>query len=210
MMFSVTSVTTFVEVIGLLVEPTIRGVKLEGPEESIGLLEMRANGVDFMDKILHTDDPVLPEGILDDLIVGDRDALLVKRSETSLVNQFTNRLQVGVTESNIVLHTKKHLLGGSVQSNEDTVVDLTKAQKTQDLLHLGVNSVNTTDSHNESKLRLGFHEKVVGLLSRTSQTNQRTFLSAVLLGVFFSTLEDHFTASTRALERSLGVGSTIG
>lgn len=50
-----------------------------------------------MHKILNAENIVFAEGLLDDGVVGERDALLVDLAVTALVDKFTNGLQVGFT-----------------------------------------------------------------------------------------------------------------
>lgn len=45
---------------------------------------MWANGVDFVDQILDTDDSVLAQNLLDDGVVGKWNSLLVDLTESSL------------------------------------------------------------------------------------------------------------------------------
>ena len=49
-----------------------------------------------MDEILNTEDVVFTKVGLDDIVVGQRDALLVNLAVTALVDQLTDCLQVGL------------------------------------------------------------------------------------------------------------------
>ena len=49
-----------------------------------------------MDEILNTEDVVLSEALLDDLVVGERNALLVDFAVATLVDELTDGLQVGL------------------------------------------------------------------------------------------------------------------
>jgi hypothetical protein len=83
--FTVAQVSTFDEVLELpLVEAAVGAVQLEGPQEVRGLLEVGADGVDLVDEILHTDHAVLSEVLLDDLVVSQRQALLVNLAISAL------------------------------------------------------------------------------------------------------------------------------
>ena len=85
MVFTVAQVTTLDEVLKLpLVEAAVGAVQLEGPQEARGLLEVGADGVDLVDEILHTDHAVLSEVLLDDLVVSQRQALLVNLAISAL------------------------------------------------------------------------------------------------------------------------------
>ena len=85
MVFTVAQVTTLDEVLKLpLVEAAVGAVQLERPQEVRGLLEVGADGVDLVDEILHTDHAVLSEVLLDDLVVSQRQALLVNLAISAL------------------------------------------------------------------------------------------------------------------------------
>lgn len=141
---AVTSVTTLNEVVELArVETTVGVGELEGPEEVGGLLEVGADGVDLVDKILNADDAVLAEVLFDDLVVGEGEALAVDLAVTALVDELTDGLEVGVTVGDVGVDDGEHLSGSLVQADKDTVVDLEKTQQLQDLAGLGSNLVDT-------------------------------------------------------------------
>ena len=143
-LLTVTIVTTLNEVLELaLVEATSGVGELEGPEEVVGLLEVGANGVDLVDQILNTDDAVLAEVLLDDLVVGDGNALLVDLSVTALVDELTDALEVGVTVGDVGVDDGQHLLGSLGKANEGAVVDLEQTEELQDLAGLGRDLVDT-------------------------------------------------------------------
>lgn len=60
---------------------------------------MRADGVDLVDEVLNTDDTVLAENLLDELVVGQRDALLVDFEVSALVDELADCGEVRVTPS---------------------------------------------------------------------------------------------------------------
>lgn len=125
------------------VEATSGVGELEGPQEVGGLLEVGSNGVDLVDKILDADNAVLAKVLLDDLVVGEREALAVDLAVTTLVDKLADGLEVGVTVGNVRVDDGEHLRGSLVQTNEDTVVDLEKTQQLQNLARLGSNLVDT-------------------------------------------------------------------
>ena len=120
--------------------------ELEGPEEVVGLLEVGADGVDLVDQILHADDAVLAKVLLNDLIVGKSDALLVDLSVAALVDELTDRLEVGVTVGNVRVDDGEHLLGGLGELDEGTVVDLEETEELEDLAGLRSDLVDTGTS----------------------------------------------------------------
>uniref|UniRef100_A0A0A9DH84 60S ribosomal protein L7-2 n=1 Tax=Arundo donax TaxID=35708 RepID=A0A0A9DH84_ARUDO len=57
---------------------------------------MRANSHNLMNKILNADDVMLAQALLDNLVVGQRNPLLVQLAVASLVDQLPDTLQVRV------------------------------------------------------------------------------------------------------------------
>ena len=146
-LLTVTSVTTLDEVLDLAgVEATVGVGELEGPEEVVGLLEVGANGVDLVDQVFHADNAVLAEVLLNDLVVGKGNALLVDLSVATLVDELTDGLEVGVTVGDEGVDNGQHLLGGLGETDEDTVVDLEQTEELQDLAGLRSDLVDTVSS----------------------------------------------------------------
>lgn len=143
-LLTVTSVTTLDEVLDLAgVEATVGVGELEGPEEVVGLLEVGADGVDLVDQVFHADNAVLAEVLLNELVVGKGNALLVDLSVATLVDELTDGLEVGVTVGDEGVDNGQHLLGGLGETDEDTVVDLEQTEELQDLAGLGSDLVDT-------------------------------------------------------------------
>lgn len=124
-------------------ETTVGVGQLEGPQEVVGLLEVGADGVDLVDEILHADNAELAEVLLDDLVVGEGNTLLVDLAVTALVHELTDGLQVGVTVGDVGVDNGQHLLGGLGQADEGTAVDLEQTEELQNLAGLGGNLVDT-------------------------------------------------------------------
>jgi hypothetical protein len=93
---AVTVVTTLDEVGELVLPAASGGVELEGPQEVGGGLEVGADGEDLVDQILHTDQTLAAEHLLDQRVVRQSNALAVDLGEAALVDQLLDRLQVGV------------------------------------------------------------------------------------------------------------------
>lgn len=172
-------------------EATGRVGELEGPEEVGGLLEVRADGVDLVDQVLHADDAVLAEVLLDDGVVGERDALLLAGlGVAALVDELADGLEVGVAVGDEGLDDLEHLGGGLGQADEDAVVDLEETQELQGLALLRVDLVDTLDTDDEGELRLS-RDVVAALgLGDTVEADLLTLLVAVLLDVGLGALED--------------------
>jgi hypothetical protein len=188
---TVSSITTFNIVEELAFSPHVVGVgELERPEEVGGLLEVRTNSGNLMNKIFDTDDVVLAKGLLDNRVVMERDTTLVDLTITTLVDQFADGLLVGVTVGNIGLDQLKHLRGSLVKTDKDTVVDLQETEKSKNLAGLGGNVVDTADTDNKHKLLLGRDVVVTQSLGLTTKTDLVLLVGLVLGIVVLGTLED--------------------
>ena len=124
-------------------ETTSWVAKLEWPQEVGSLLEVGTNNEDLVDQILHADNAVLPEAALNEGVVGERNALLVDLSITTLVNELTDGLQVGVSIGNPWLDNLEHLKSGLGHANKNTVVDLEQTKELEDLSGLWCDLVDT-------------------------------------------------------------------
>jgi hypothetical protein len=141
---AVTKVTTLDEVLELPgAETTSGGRELEWPEEVAGLLEVGADSVDLVNEVLDADNAELAKVLLNELVVGDGQTLLVDLSVAALVDELTNGLQVGVTVCNERLDNLQHLNRGLGEPDEDTIVDLEKTEELEGLALLGINLVDT-------------------------------------------------------------------
>ena len=189
-------------------ETTSGGAELEGPEEVVSFLEGGTDSENFVDQIFNTDDVVATEGGFNDGVVGEGGALLVDLTESTLVDQFADTLQVGGTVGNVGINDAEHVEGGLGQLEEDTIVDLAQTQELQNLTGLGAELVDTLDTDDEDELG-GFRD-VEGSLrtGNTLQTNIFAFSIQVFLNVAFSTLEDFFVLLTSSNTGSFLSGST--
>lgn len=137
--------------------------ELEGPEEVVGLLEVRSNSVDLVEKVFNRVDTELAEVSLNKLVVGKSNALLVDLSVSTLVQKLADRGVAGVTVGNVGLNQSEELLGGLGDTQKDTIVDLEKSQQLQSLSGLGSDLVDTLDTDNKDQL--GLRSNVDGALS---------------------------------------------
>ena len=194
LVLAVTQVTTFDEVLEFSgAEATVGVAELEGPQEVGGLLKVGTDSDDLVNKILHADDTVFAEALLDDGVVGEGNALLVDLAVAALVDELLDALEVGVTVGNPGLDDLDHLSGGLGDTDENTIVDLEKTEELEDLAGLGGNLVDTLDADDEDQLLLSRDVEVALLLSDAVEANLLTLGIAVLVHVLLSTLEDDGT-----------------
>ena len=195
---------------GLLVPSTVGGRQLEGSHKFVHILELVSTGEDLVDHILDTDDTVLADGVLDDVVVSDGLPLLVDVDVPSLVDKLPHGLQVGVTVGDVRFDQPQHLAGRLVQTNEHTVVDLPQTEKLEDLPGLGIDSIDTTDTDDERHLSLGLPVEVAALLRLAAKKDPRPLQLPVLRNVLLGTLEV-FLLVGRALGLERGItSSTLG
>ena len=90
-----------------------------------------------MDQILHTDDTVFAQIILNDLIVRQRDALLVDLAIAALVDEIADGFQGRIAVSNVRFNDLKHFRGGLCETDEDAIVYLEKAEELKDFAGFG-------------------------------------------------------------------------
>jgi len=98
LVFSVAEVTTFNEVIRDTSVTSSWAGELEGPQEVVGSLEVWSNGKDFVDQIFDRLDTTFGANfILNDSIVGKGDSLAIDLAMSTLVDQFSDSLQIWIT-----------------------------------------------------------------------------------------------------------------
>jgi len=115
----------------------------------------------------------------------------VELAVSTLVDEFTHRLQVGVPPGNVGFNKSQHLNGGLVQTDEGAIVDLTQTQQLQDLADPGADTVDTTDSYDEAQFGLVRYVEVVVFPGDALQSDGVTLLSLVLLDVLLGALENN-------------------
>jgi hypothetical protein len=119
--------------VSLDLESTKGRREFEGPEEVICFLELGTAGCDFVDQVLHAADSNFAELTSDDAVVSKRNSASVHLSVTTLINKTRNGVTGWITESNVGLDPLDHVPGCLVQLNKNTVVELTKTQKLENL-----------------------------------------------------------------------------
>jgi len=190
-------------------ESTSWVAELEWPEEVGSLLEVGANSEDLVDQILHADNAILAEAGLDESIVCESNALLLNLSISTLVDELTDSLQVGVTIGDPWLDNLQHIESSLGHANEDTIVDLEETEKLKDLAGLWCNLVDTLDTDNEDQLILSRDVKGTLLLRKTGQADLLTLLVTVLLDVLLGTLEDNAALLLLSLLLLLELSGTL-
>lgn len=125
---------------------------------------MGADSEDLMDDILNAVQAELTQASGDNIVGRKGNTLATDLAVSSLVDELSGRFKVGVSVGNVGFDQSEHVDGGSVNLDEDAIVDLSQSEQTKDLDNLGGNSDGTADTDNEHNLALrGDEEGVVGL-----------------------------------------------
>lgn len=144
MLFSVAPDTAVLVWVSLLGESLLGGRELEGPEEVVSLLEVGTAGDDLVDQVLNAGDASLAEGVLNNLVVSQRNSGTVDLAVPSLVDQLGDVLLGKVPIDDERLDSSEHVGGGLVELDEDSVVELSESEELHDLLAGGRELVDTT------------------------------------------------------------------
>merc|ERR1711962_934070 len=182
-LFPVPMITSLHEVVGLHPHSTCRTTQLKGPQEVVRLLEVLPNSEDFVDQILNANDSTGSQHLLDHLVVTDSNALVVHLSESSLVDQLSDGLQVGVSPRYKWLHQAQHVQRAFVEFYKHSVVDLSETKKLKSFLHFRAHLVHTTDSDDESQFSLSSNVEVAVTFGHASETDFISFLGTVFLSI---------------------------
>ena len=81
--------------------------------------------------------------LLDDLVIGEGNALLVDLSVAALIDEVADGFNTGVAVGDIGLDYFEHFGGGFGEFDEDTIVDLEEAEELEDLAGFGSDFVDT-------------------------------------------------------------------
>jgi len=187
--FAVAEITAFDEVAALLPHASLWWGKLEWPQSVGDFLEVLACGVDLVDQVLDANDGVVVELGLDLLVVCDLHALTVCLEVAALVDECANCLERWVTVCDVWLDEAEHVLHWLVDLDEDSVEDLTQAQKLQNLALLWCNLCDTTDADDDGNLWLCLKEEVALALCLATLSCQLGVLSAVCAAVIASAFQ---------------------
>ena len=119
------TVVATLDVVNCLLSPAAGWiVQLERPQEIADFLEVGTHSEDLMDNVLHANDPVLSECLLDLTIAGERmSSMTIKLPIAPFVDEFPGTLEIGITPGNVRFHQLQHTQGGLVQLDKDAIVD---------------------------------------------------------------------------------------
>jgi len=188
---SVAVVTSLNKVIRFVSHSTGGTTQLERPQEVVGFLEVASYCENLVDEIFYANNITPAKSLLHDLVVTDRDALVVDLCEASFVNEISNGLEVWVAPSDERFHQPQHVQCRLVQFDEHAVVDLSQPQQLQGLLHFWRHLVDTTNTDHKCKFCFGRHVEVAVSFCHAAETNFVAFLCTVLLCVFLGTFVDN-------------------
>jgi len=186
--FSVTPVSALLEGMSLVVESTLGGGELERPKEVVGQLEVGSDSVKFVDQIFNADDLLGAKNLFNNFVGSDGDSLLVDLTVSSLVDQVRDGVLGGITVSNKRLDLLDHVKSSSVDSDEDSIMYLSKSEQLKDLSDLGSKVVNTSDSDHKDDLRFSGNVERTFSSSLSLKVNDVLLFLSKLLRISFSSL----------------------
>jgi len=188
-LLAVAEVAALREVVRLLTPPAARVVKLKVPQEIVGDFEVRSDGEDFVDQVFDADDAELAQPLLDDVVVEGASSAL-QFSVSALVDEFFDRLEVGITPGDVRVSDTQHAQRRLVQLDKSGVVNLTQTKELKNLSDSGMESVDTPDPHDDGQLGLGGNVEVAVFAGVSGEANLLRIRRRVLLGVGLGLLED--------------------
>jgi len=203
----VSSVTTF-DVANELSGPpsAVRVGKFERPQRRCDLFEVGSASDNLVDEVLHADDTVFAQQLLNDGVVGDGDSLTVDLGVTPLVDELPDSLEVDLAECNVRLNEVEHLGGSLGYSDKDTVVDLEETEELEDFLGFRGDFGDTLQSDDKVHLGLSRDVKVTSLSCLSLKSDLLLLRGKVLLDVLVGPLEDDLAF---LLGIRLGLGSRL-
>jgi len=162
---------------------TTRGRQLEGPKEVGDCLEIWACCIELMNHILNAMDTILAELLGDDLVVRQRDAILVHLAKAALVHELADGLQRWVAIGDVRLDALQHVDDWCVDLQEHSIADLAKTQQLENLPWLWGNLVNTMDADDKKQLCLWLDEEIVLAFGLPPKGNELLFSPGIFLVV---------------------------
>ena len=135
---------------GNRVKSSLGWAQLEGVDESVGVGEAGTNSVEFVDQIFDADDSLGSQRFFDEGVVENGGSSTFSLGKSSLVDQFSDGLEVRISPGNVRFNNLQHVKGSLIDSQEDSIVDLSKSHQLKNFSRFGVDLVNTSNSNNKS------------------------------------------------------------
>jgi len=123
--------------------PTRRITQLEGPQKVVGLLEIGSNRENLMNQVLHTLNSIFTQRLGNERIIRQWNTGAVYLSVSALVDEVTDRLEVGFAVGDVGLDNLEHFLSRFSEFDEDSVVDLQETKELQDFSRLWCHFIDT-------------------------------------------------------------------
>lgn len=203
--FTVTTVTAFGEVVGLLLPAAGWVGKLEWPEEVGDGLEVWTRREDLVHDVFNANYTLGTESSLDDSVIGQWGSGLVHFAVSSLVNHLSDSLKGWISVCDVWFDHSDHVHCGLVNLNEDCVVDLEQSEELQNLSHFWCHCVNTLDT--DDKCHLWHLLDIEGASGSclSLETDGVPLGLSVFSHIRFGTLEDNLSVCLGSL---LGLGES--
>ena len=89
-LFSVSPISSSLEGVSLVCKSSSWSSKFEWPQEVVGFLEVRTNGINFVNQIFNTGDSMFSQNLLNNGVGSEWDSLFVDFTITSLKDEFSD------------------------------------------------------------------------------------------------------------------------
>ena len=126
-------------------KPARRIGQLERPEEITSLFEIGSDSHNLMNEIFHADHSVFAQVRFDQTVVRQGDTLFVDLAVSALVHEFAHGFHGWVAICDEGFDYFEHFDRGFCQFDEDSVVDLEKAEQLEDFAGFGGDFVDTAE-----------------------------------------------------------------
>lgn len=131
---------------------TARRRQFHGPQEVGHFLEVRSDSEYFVNDIFNAFYSKITKRGLHYFIGTQRNSLTGEFAISTLVNKVADAFQVGISVGQVRLHESKQLDRGGIDSDENSIVDLTETEELQDFPDFGRNSIDTSNTNNKEQL----------------------------------------------------------
>lgn len=124
--------------------PSARRIaQLERPQKVVCLLEIRSNRENLMNQILNTLNSVFAQRLSNEGIIRQWNTRTAYLSVSTLVNEVTDRLEVGFAVGDVRLDNLEHFLSRFGMLDEDSIVDLQETKELHNFTRFGRHFIDT-------------------------------------------------------------------
>jgi len=139
---------------------------------------VRSNSVDFIDEVFNSLNSTLAQNFFNGVVGFKGNSLPLDFTIASLEDKSSDGFSGGIPVCDVGFNSSEHIDGGFVDSDENSVVELSQSEESHDSNDLGVEFINTSDSNNKGKFGFGGYVNLSSVLSLNK--SELTFLLALI------------------------------